>query len=165
MAKSLQEDPFPIYKACYKRKASSESTSMQDLMKIFGHCDWYSCPNGHLYTIGECRMAVMMSKCPECGEQIGGRFHRHLDTNLRVGAVNSSYNPMRYGLQNEDDIQFGDVAEAIHVTRDTGFAHGSDGRGGYQMGTISENQTTDYEELFRQFESMDDAPEYIICPL
>ena len=41
MAKSLEEDPFPIYKSCYKRKASSESTSMQDLMNIFGHCDWY----------------------------------------------------------------------------------------------------------------------------
>ena len=36
MAKNLEDDPFPIYKSCYKRKATEEGTSMQDLMKIFG---------------------------------------------------------------------------------------------------------------------------------
>ena len=40
MAKNLENDPFPIYKSCFKRKASQETTSMQDLMKIFGQCDW-----------------------------------------------------------------------------------------------------------------------------
>ena len=40
MATSLEQDPFPIYKSCYQRKATEEGTSMQDLMKIFGHCDW-----------------------------------------------------------------------------------------------------------------------------
>lgn len=41
MATNLDKDPFPIYKSCYQRKASQESTSMQDLMKIFGGCDWF----------------------------------------------------------------------------------------------------------------------------
>ena len=126
-------------------------------------------------------MAVMMAKCPECGEAIGGRFHRHLDTNLRIGAVDSSYNPIRYGLQNEDEIQFEDVANAIHTTRGTGFGdNGGSGKrkrrgmfdndddyglGTYSLGTISEKQTTDFDRLLRQFNDMDEAPEYIVCPL
>eukprot|EP01084_Bolivina_argentea_P020001 37223_1 len=169
MASSLKNDPFPIYKSCYKRKASVESTSMQDLMKIFGRCDWYSCPNGHLYAIGECRMAVMMSKCPECGEPIGGRFHRHLDTNHRIGAVNSSYNPMRYGMETEDKIEFKDVANVVHKTRQTGFDNNYKGinnnNNNRSLDTISENETSDWDKLKKQFEQMDDAPEYIVCPL
>ena len=39
-----------------------------------GH--WYECPNGHIYTIGECGGAMQESCCPECGEQIGGSGHR-----------------------------------------------------------------------------------------
>ena len=91
-ATSLLDDPFPIWKACYSRKIAEESTSMQDLMKEFGNCDWYTCSKGHLYVIGECRLPVQMARCPECGEQIGGRYHRMLDDNHRLGAVNGSYN-------------------------------------------------------------------------
>lgn len=38
-----------------------------------GH--WYTCPNGHIYTIGECGGAMETSTCPECGSTIGGRGH------------------------------------------------------------------------------------------
>lgn len=39
-----------------------------------GH--YYRCPNGHTYAIANCGGAVIESKCPECGEVIGGSGHR-----------------------------------------------------------------------------------------
>ena len=58
-----------------------------------GH--WYSCPNGHVYAIGECGGATQVGRCPECGAQIGGTSHRLLDTNRIAtqmdGATSSAY--------------------------------------------------------------------------
>eukprot|EP01113_Clastostelium_recurvatum_P050099 TRINITY_DN9407_c0_g2_i1.p1 TRINITY_DN9407_c0_g2~~TRINITY_DN9407_c0_g2_i1.p1 ORF type:complete len:203 (-),score=34.37 TRINITY_DN9407_c0_g2_i1:47-655(-) len=39
-----------------------------------GH--WYQCPNGHVYTIGECGGAMQQTTCPECGQSVGGGDHR-----------------------------------------------------------------------------------------
>lgn len=39
-----------------------------------GH--WFKCINGHPYCITECGGAMQESKCPECGEKIGGNNHR-----------------------------------------------------------------------------------------
>ncbi|KAK3888095.1 hypothetical protein Pcinc_007833 [Petrolisthes cinctipes] len=36
---------------------------------------WYQCPNGHIYCIGECGIAVHESRCPHCGATIGGQNH------------------------------------------------------------------------------------------
>ena len=44
-----------------------------------GH--WYQCPNGHVYTIGECGGAMEESHCIECGEKVGGERHRLTETN------------------------------------------------------------------------------------
>ncbi|CAG8695162.1 16339_t:CDS:2, partial [Acaulospora colombiana] len=44
-----------------------------------GH--WYSCPNGHPYTIGECGMAMQSSRCPGCGASIGGANHSFIAGN------------------------------------------------------------------------------------
>ncbi|TPX64463.1 hypothetical protein SpCBS45565_g05835 [Spizellomyces sp. 'palustris'] len=38
-----------------------------------GH--WFTCPNGHVYTIGECGGAMETSICPECHETVGGHDH------------------------------------------------------------------------------------------
>ncbi|CAF5211440.1 unnamed protein product, partial [Rotaria magnacalcarata] len=38
-----------------------------------GH--WYVCPKGHPYVITECGGANQESRCPECGEKIGGQNH------------------------------------------------------------------------------------------
>lgn len=46
-----------------------------------GRGHWYRCPNGHVYTIGECGGAMQESVCPECGERIGGRSHVLVSTN------------------------------------------------------------------------------------
>jgi len=44
-----------------------------------GH--WYTCPNGHVYTIGECGGAMQESKCPECGQSVGGHNHHRVARN------------------------------------------------------------------------------------
>ncbi|XP_043365785.1 NFX1-type zinc finger-containing protein 1-like [Dermochelys coriacea] len=41
----------------------------------FGRGHWYRCPQGHLYTIGECGRPMQQSSCPECGATIGGQNH------------------------------------------------------------------------------------------
>jgi hypothetical protein len=52
-----------------------------------GH--WYKCPNGHLYTIGECGRAMQISLCPECGSTIGGTSHNLLADNTSAYDVES----------------------------------------------------------------------------
>lgn len=42
-----------------------------------GH--WYYCENGHPFTIGECGMAMQLSRCPECGSAVGGQHHQAAD--------------------------------------------------------------------------------------
>lgn len=41
-----------------------------------GQGHWYTCPNGHVYVIGDCGGAMQESCCPECGAKIGGAQHR-----------------------------------------------------------------------------------------
>eukprot|EP00835_Amoeboradix_gromovi_P004905 NODE_416_length_9017_cov_0.133326.p1 type:complete len:1886 gc:universal NODE_416_length_9017_cov_0.133326:185-5842(+) len=49
---------------------------------------FYECPNGHLYTIGECGMAMEESICPTCGATIGGAHHSSATGNRQVGQAN-----------------------------------------------------------------------------
>lgn len=44
-----------------------------------GH--WYTCPNGHIYTIGECGGATQTSVCIECKAPVGGTQHRVIESN------------------------------------------------------------------------------------
>jgi len=37
---------------------------------------WYTCPNGHPFTIGDCGMANQARPCPECGLTIGGESYQ-----------------------------------------------------------------------------------------
>ena len=48
---------------------------------------WYECPNGHPYFIGECGQAMQVSRCIECGEQVGGGSHNLLSTNRSAGGA------------------------------------------------------------------------------
>ncbi|KAF8867865.1 P-loop containing nucleoside triphosphate hydrolase protein [Gymnopilus junonius] len=55
-----------------------------DILRAFGFGStghFYTCPNGHIYTITECGGAMERSRCPECGEAIGGSNHRLDSTN------------------------------------------------------------------------------------
>ncbi|EGD81489.1 hypothetical protein PTSG_02206 [Salpingoeca rosetta] len=45
---------------------------------------WYRCPNGHLYSVGECTMPMQQSRCPDCKKSIGGLNHNMLSTNTRI---------------------------------------------------------------------------------
>eukprot|EP01099_Mayorella_cantabrigiensis_P000728 TRINITY_DN1321_c0_g1_i2.p1 TRINITY_DN1321_c0_g1~~TRINITY_DN1321_c0_g1_i2.p1 ORF type:complete len:375 (-),score=83.85 TRINITY_DN1321_c0_g1_i2:276-1349(-) len=84
---TLSGDPFPAWKSCFGRKSKEGETKLEDLMREFKDCDWYSCPNGHLYLIGECRLPMRMAKCATCGLPIGGRDHRMISHNKRLGSV------------------------------------------------------------------------------
>jgi hypothetical protein len=68
----------------------------------------YECVNGHKYTVGDCTMTRVTSKCPECGEVIGnnpnGGIHTLAGGNKLVGV--SKGDPWRRnGVKNmnEDD--------------------------------------------------------------
>ncbi|XP_048222860.1 E3 ubiquitin-protein ligase RNF213 [Perognathus longimembris pacificus] len=37
---------------------------------------WYTCPNGHPCSVGECGQPMEQSKCPDCGALVGGIDHR-----------------------------------------------------------------------------------------
>ncbi|KAF4955348.1 hypothetical protein FSARC_11882 [Fusarium sarcochroum] len=43
--------------------------------ELSGTGHWYTCPNGHPFTINRCGMAMEEATCPECGARIGGRNH------------------------------------------------------------------------------------------
>ncbi|KAJ1515016.1 hypothetical protein HMI54_013021 [Coelomomyces lativittatus] len=61
-----------------------------------GH--WYSCPNGHLYVIGDCGQAMEGSNCPECGALVGGADHQLNSTNRREDTlINSALQAFRAG--------------------------------------------------------------------
>ncbi|KAG5463608.1 MAG: hypothetical protein BJ554DRAFT_6110, partial [Olpidium bornovanus] len=45
-------------------------------VELMGSGHWYKCPNGHVYVIGHCGMAMERSSCPECGAEVGGADHR-----------------------------------------------------------------------------------------
>ncbi|KAI1117796.1 hypothetical protein F5Y14DRAFT_439080 [Nemania sp. NC0429] len=42
-----------------------------------GH--WYTCANGHPFTVGECGMPMEEARCPECGARVGGTNHRAVE--------------------------------------------------------------------------------------
>ncbi|XP_066836382.1 E3 ubiquitin-protein ligase RNF213 isoform X3 [Anser cygnoides] len=39
---------------------------------------WYTCPNGHPCTVGECGRPMEISRCLDCGAQVGGEQHKSL---------------------------------------------------------------------------------------
>ncbi|XP_023934805.1 NFX1-type zinc finger-containing protein 1 [Bicyclus anynana] len=59
---------------------------------------WYKCPNGHVYSIGQCGGAMEVGRCVECKAQIGGSNHRLLSTNQHAGDFDNS----RYAAYSEE---------------------------------------------------------------
>jgi hypothetical protein len=53
-----------------------------------GH--WFTCPNGHIFSIGICGGAMQTSRCNEYGEAIGGGDHTLLSTNRRDTLMKSN---------------------------------------------------------------------------
>jgi hypothetical protein len=52
-------------------------TAMAGEFRGTGH--WYTCENGHPFTVGECGMPMEQARCPECGGVVGGRNHTPAD--------------------------------------------------------------------------------------
>ncbi|XP_042303497.1 LOW QUALITY PROTEIN: E3 ubiquitin-protein ligase RNF213, partial [Sceloporus undulatus] len=48
---------------------------------------WYTCPNGHPCTIGECGQPMQRGRCVDCGTQIGGDNHRALPDFQRAQTI------------------------------------------------------------------------------
>jgi len=82
-AKDISKDEW---KSLYGRK-HKEGTNIQDFAKIYRGCDFYQCPNGHTFLIGECRLPMQIGRCPECNAPIGGKHHAMLRNNKRCGDV------------------------------------------------------------------------------
>nr|XP_060628786.1 NFX1-type zinc finger-containing protein 1-like [Anolis sagrei ordinatus] len=57
------------------RLSQAEKVSIEEAMR-FGRGQWYMCPNGHFYSVGQCGRPVEESQCPECRATIGGRKKR-----------------------------------------------------------------------------------------
>ena len=71
-----------------------------------GH--WFKCRNGHYYAIGECGGAMEESKCPECGEVIGGQHHRLADDNELAPEMDGATHAAWSDQANMQNYQFED---------------------------------------------------------
>ena len=79
-----------------------------NLLRTLG-TQWYKCPKGHLYVVGECGGPMQQSICPECREHIGGMDHIPVNRNYAVDInreiqnlrINDNHN-MRNPLLNQD---------------------------------------------------------------
>lgn len=79
-----REELADIIKVFGDSELCSNSALMREThhLKISAHRGhWYTCPNGHIFSIGECGGAMQTSRCNECGEAIGGSGHTLMGTN------------------------------------------------------------------------------------
>ncbi|KAK2062305.1 P-loop containing nucleoside triphosphate hydrolase protein [Colletotrichum caudatum] len=51
--------------------------AMSKELRGTGH--WYTCLNGHPFTIGECGMPMELARCPECDAPVGGHNHEAVE--------------------------------------------------------------------------------------
>jgi len=80
LEKSVMDETF-VEPLSSEEKLQVITAMKSEFYNVAGH--FYRCPNGHLYTIGDCGGASETSRCPECGEMIGGSGHQLLGTNQR----------------------------------------------------------------------------------
>ncbi|KLO14620.1 P-loop containing nucleoside triphosphate hydrolase protein [Schizopora paradoxa] len=80
LEKSVMDESF-VEPLSSEEKLQVITAMKREFYNVAGH--FYRCPNGHLYTIGDCGGATVTSRCPECGAAIGGSGHQLLQTNQR----------------------------------------------------------------------------------
>ncbi|KIO15631.1 hypothetical protein M407DRAFT_208378 [Tulasnella calospora MUT 4182] len=83
-------------------QALAQGNSRELPIDTRGH--FYRCRNGHPYVIGECGGAMQRSRCPECGETIGGGNHtldasnsHATDFEALAGGLGVAANPWPWG--------------------------------------------------------------------
>lgn len=69
--KMLSDSVF--YSAVSSDEMRAVVAAMSSEFSVTGH--WYTCANGHPFTIGECGGPMETSRCPQCGGTIGGQGH------------------------------------------------------------------------------------------
>ncbi|KAH9951524.1 P-loop containing nucleoside triphosphate hydrolase protein [Amylocystis lapponica] len=99
IARSLRQDTF------YEPLSLDEMTQIVQSQGFSHTGHFYKCPNGHTFVIGECGGAMQQSKCPECGEVIGGTGHNLVSGNSRATefeeiarAQGGERSPWRWGM-------------------------------------------------------------------
>lgn len=89
-----------VKSAVIKARKEQEQKVVTDVIRIVtrnevnnqgGH--WFLCPNGHPYMIADCGGAMVESKCPDCGEQVGGSQHTLLATNSLATNIENNDQP------------------------------------------------------------------------
>ncbi|KAI1335495.1 hypothetical protein F5Y15DRAFT_409082 [Xylariaceae sp. FL0016] len=70
--KLLNEGVF--YSAVSETEMRDVYRAMTAELRGTGH--WYTCVNGHPFTVGECGMPMELARCPECDSPVGGQNHQ-----------------------------------------------------------------------------------------
>ncbi|KAI0430798.1 hypothetical protein F5Y09DRAFT_330849 [Xylaria sp. FL1042] len=65
----------------YTKVSAEEMKAVYQAMarEFWGTGHWYTCANGHPFTVGECGMPMEEARCPECGAPVGGSNHRAVE--------------------------------------------------------------------------------------
>jgi hypothetical protein len=58
-----------------------------------GH--WHRCVNGYHFTVGECGMPMETSRCPQCGETVGGEEHQAAEGVTHARDIEQDFGGMR----------------------------------------------------------------------
>ena len=66
-------------------------------LEFSGTGHWYTCANGHLFTVGDCGGPIETSTCPQCGVVIGGQHHRPADGVQRADAFEQEFATLAVG--------------------------------------------------------------------
>ena len=102
---SIQLDLKDLY------KNSELDIQAINLLRSLG-TQWYKCPNGHLYTVGECGRPMEESICPECGKKIGGQDHIPAQNNNQVDLL--QHQMMNINLNNDNNYLLNQDQEALN---------------------------------------------------
>ena len=73
----------------YRPVSTAEMRAVYEAMarEFVGSGHWYTCANGHPFTVGECGMPMERARCPECGAAVGGQDHMNAEGVQRANAI------------------------------------------------------------------------------
>lgn len=88
-AQVLQKARFEdLRKAIRIRSSQARLKERESIAAALGHSldsgHWYKHSCGYIYAIGNCGMAMVETKCPECQGTIGGSHHQSAARNERL---------------------------------------------------------------------------------
>ena len=83
MTQVTAEERAEVYRVLFENEPGLRGTGYN------GSGHEYRCVNGHIYFIGNCGGAMEESRCPECGEVIGGTRNplHHMFSKLFIDSV------------------------------------------------------------------------------